>query len=98
MRTARLQYLLRAHHTRLREEFYVEEIGLFGSFMREEAVAHSDIDILVTFRKGHKDVFNYMRLKHFLEDMLGQEVDLVLKEALRPRLRDKFLGEVEYVS
>lgn len=38
-----------------------------------------------------------MRLKNYIEDILGLNVDLVIKEALKPRLRDKILNEVEYV-
>ncbi len=97
MNIDRVQELLRAHRARLKEEFHVEEIGLFGSFVRRENASQSDIDILVTFQKGHKDFFNYMRVKSFLEDLTGREVDLVLKDAIKPRLQDRILNEVEYV-
>jgi len=98
MNIDRVQELLRAHCARLKEEFHVEEIGLFGSFVRRENASQSDIDILVAFQKGHKDFFNYMRVKSFLEDLTGREVDLVLKDAIKPRLQDRILNEVEYVS
>ncbi len=52
MNIDRVQELLRAHRARLKEEFHVEEIGLFGSFVRRENASQSDIDILVTFQKG----------------------------------------------
>ena len=97
MNIDRVQELLRAHRARLKEEVHVEEIGLFGSFVRRENASQSDIDILVTFQKGHKDFFNYMRVKSFLEDLIGREVDLVLKDAIKPRLQDRILNEVEYV-
>lgn len=81
----------------LKNNFHIIEIGLFGSYVRNEQKSTSDIDIIVTFEKGHKNFFNYMRLKYFLEDLLGLEVDLVIKEAIKPRLREKILNEVEYV-
>jgi len=52
------------------KRFKVLEIGLFGSFINGSATPESDIDILVQFQKGHKDFFNYMRLKKYLEDEL----------------------------
>jgi len=38
-----------------------------------------------------------MRLKYYLEELLGLKEDLVIKEALKPRLKDKILSEVQYV-
>ncbi|MGB9857990.1 MAG: nucleotidyltransferase family protein [Dictyoglomus sp.] len=81
----------------LKKEFYVVEIGIFGSFVRNEQTSTSDVDILIVFEKGHKNFFNYMRLKYYLEDLLGLQVDLVIKEAIKLRLRENILKEVEYV-
>ncbi len=81
----------------IREIFHVNEIGIFGSFTRREQSIKSDIDILVEFDKGYKDFFNYMRLKYYLEEMLGKEVDIVMKGAIKPRLQERILNEVEYV-
>ena len=81
----------------LRERFHVIDVGIFGSFITGEETALSDIDILVTFERGHKDFFNYMRMKYYLGELIGLEVDLVIKEAVKPRLREKIFREVEYV-
>ena len=83
----------------MKENFKIKEIGIFGSFVKNEADIDdiSDIDILISFKKGHKDFFNYMRLKHYLEAILGRKVDLVIKDAIKPRLREKILQEVKYV-
>jgi hypothetical protein len=58
---------------------------------------HSDIDVLVSFEQGHKDFFNYMRLKQYLEGLLGRKVDLVIKEAVKPRLQERIFNEVRHV-
>ena len=81
----------------IKKFFYVREIGIFGSFIRGKQTASSDIDVLVEFEKGHKDFFNYMRLKYYLEKLCGREVDLVIKKAIRPRLKERILTEVVYV-
>ena len=81
----------------LTESFHVREIGVFGSFVRGTATKRSDIDILVDFESGHKDFFNYVRLKTFLETAVGRKVDLVMKGAIKPRLKNRILEEVMYV-
>jgi len=99
MNIIEIKKILEKHNNYLRQTFCVREIGIFGSFVKgqEKADNGSDIDILITFKKGHKDFFNYMRLKYYLEDLLGREVDLVIKEAVKPRLKERIFSEVEYV-
>jgi uncharacterized protein len=83
------------HH--IKTSFYVKEIGIFGSFIKGIQTSKSDIDILVDFEEGHKDFFNYMRLKYYLENILKRKVDLIMKKAIKPQLKKHILKEVEYV-
>ena len=75
----------------------VKEIGLYGSVVRGEDSAGSDIDILVVFEKHSKNFKNFIALIDFLEDRLGCSVDLVTRESLSPYLGPHILDEVEYV-
>ncbi|MDE1857356.1 MAG: nucleotidyltransferase domain-containing protein [Candidatus Micrarchaeota archaeon] len=77
-------------------EFGVRQIGLFGSYASGKNGPDSDIDILIEFEKGRKDFHSYMGLKHFLEDLFGRKVDLVIKDSVRPELRGSILGGVVY--
>ena len=88
---------LRKKKNYIKKTFYVREIGIFGSFVRKEESPKSDIDILIEFEEGHKDFSNYMRLKYYLEELFGKEVDLVIKGAVKPRLKEKIFSETEYV-
>ena len=99
MNIIEIKEILEKHNNYLRQTFHVSEIGIFGSFVkgREKADNSSDVDILITFKKGYKDFFNYMRLKYYLEELLGRKVDLVIKNAVKPRLRERIFSEVEYV-
>ena len=81
----------------LQATFHIKEIGIFGSVVRGTERERNDIDILVEFEEGYKDFFNYMRLKEYLENLLGKKVDLVMKKAIKPRLKERILNEVEYV-
>ena len=79
----------------LQAEFYVSEIGLFGSVIRDEATDKSDLDILVSFTED-PDLFTFIRLERFLTEKLGVKVDLILKDSLKPYIGESILSEVVY--
>ena len=80
----------------LSERFNVKEIGIFGSFVRGEQKETSDLDILVEF-EGGVSLFEIVRLERFLSELLGEKVDLVMKNSLKPRIGKHILREVVYV-
>ena len=71
--------------------FGVRQLGLFGSAVRGEATQKSDLDFLVEFETKSFDA--YMDLKFFLEDLFSCQVDLVITDAIKPRLRESILKE-----
>ncbi len=75
------------------ENFKVKKNVIFGSYVRREETLTSDKDILVDFEKKGKNFDNYIGLKYFHEELLGLEVDLVMKGALRNELRN-FLEKI----
>lgn len=89
--------ILDENRTQLRA-FGVKRLGLFGSFVRGEQRADSDVDMLVEFEPGQKTFDNFIRLSFLLEDLLGRSVELVTPEGLSPHIGPYILKEVEYVS
>ncbi len=79
-------------------KYGVKRIGLFGSFVRDEQKERSNVDVLVEFEEGMKTFDNYMELKFFLERLLGCRVDLVVYDALKPRIKPYVMREVEYAE
>ena len=75
----------------------VKKIGLFGSFVRKEQSAASDLDLLVEFEQGKKTFDNFMQLSFFLEDLFKRQVELVTLESLSPYIGPHIMNEVEYV-
>ena len=88
--------LLRSHKPTLTREFGVRKLALFGSTVRNEADADSDVDILVDFA-GPAISSRYFGLQFYLEDMLDRPVDLVTDKALRSELRQYVESEAVYV-
>jgi len=77
-------------------EYSVKKIGLSGSVARSEETEQSDIDLLVEFSKPVGFV-TFMRLENFLSERLGERVDLVTSDSLKPVIRQDVLAEVIYV-
>ena len=78
------------------KEYSVKTIGVFGSVARDEQTGQSDIDLLVEFSKPVGFV-TFMRLENFLSERLGNKVDLVTPDSLKPVIRQDVLSEVIYV-
>ena len=79
-------------------EFGVRKIGIFGSFVRDDATLHSDVDVLVEFDPDRKTFDNFMNLIFFLEDVLERRVELVTTNSLSPHIEPRILASVEYVT
>ena len=80
----------------IEEKFKVKSIGLFGSYVRGEQKDTSDLDILVDFYEPISH-FRFVELEDFLSQQLGVKVDLVMRDALKPRIKDSILNEAIYV-
>lgn len=80
----------------LKEKFKVENIGVFGSYLKGEQNRKSDLDILVEFSEII-GLFKFIELEDFLSKELGVKVDLVMKEVLKPRIKEGILREVVYL-
>lgn len=84
---------LRTIQPALRGRYPIRSMGIFGSYARGEQREDSDLDLLVELGDGI-DLIGYAGLQIELSDALGVPVDLVEREALRPRLAAKVLAEV----
>ncbi len=82
---------LRSGEHQLRESG-VQSLAVFGSVARGDQSQDSDLDILVDFSRPI-GLFDFLRLKFFLEEITGCRVDLVTRDALRPEMRERILNE-----
>ncbi|MCK4344119.1 MAG: nucleotidyltransferase family protein [Bacteroidales bacterium] len=69
----------------------ITKAGIFGSYANGSATAQSDIDLLVEL--GEKiSLLDFVGIKFELEDALGQHVDLVEYESIKPLLKDDIMN------
>jgi len=79
----------------LLRKYFVDKIGYFGSYSRNEQSENSDIDILVSFKKPLG--WEFFDLQELLENELNLKVDLVSEKALKKQLKQIILNNVKYV-
>ena len=78
----------------LLQKYYVKDIRLFGSIVRGEADAESDVDVLVEFEPAAQiGLFEFSRLRHELSQLLGCDVDLATPDALHKAMKEEILKE-----
>jgi predicted nucleotidyltransferase len=83
------------HKKEFQKMYEIEEIGLFGSYARNEAKADSDIDIFVQMKP---DLFKLVELKQRIENDLQKKVDIIRNHKyIKPLLLKMIQKEITYV-
>jgi predicted nucleotidyltransferase len=76
----------------IKARYKVRSLEVFGSYVRNEQRRGSDIDILLELDETI-DLFTYVELEDFISEMLGIKVELIMKDTLKPRIKDGILKE-----
>lgn len=93
MRTlAEMRNLIAQQKDLLSERYGVSVAGVFGSYVRGEENAESDLDLLVEILRPIS-LLELVGAELHLSDVLGVKVDLVPRRSLRAELRDGILQE-----
>nr|WP_225938706.1 nucleotidyltransferase family protein [Kovacikia minuta] len=79
------------------QHWYITKLSLFGSVLRDDFCADSDIDVLVEFQSGYTPGFLKLhQIQEELSTLLGnRQIDLVTPKFLNHRIRDRVLAEAE---
>lgn len=91
-----IKKILEEHKEELQDRYKIKKIGIFGSYIRNEQKAESDVDILVEFSEV-PDLIEFVDLKNYLSELLNAKVDLVMKSVLKPNIGKRILKEVVYI-
>lgn len=95
--TGQILFALKANRELLKSEFYVERIGVFGSYSRGDFSLSSDIDLGVLFSPDCDDLFDVKyKLRVYLESLFSKPVDLANLEALKPYIAKDIHKEIQY--
>ena len=75
----------------------VAQLGLFGSFVRDEAGPESDVDLLVDFQEGRKTYRAICAVGDLLEDVLGRSVEILTRPGLSRYIGPHIIRTTEHV-
>jgi predicted nucleotidyltransferase len=88
---------LKANKLKL-SKFGIRNVGLFGSYSRNEQSSESDFDLLIDFEPEKENFDNFMAAYNLFEKIFKNEkIEVVTKNGLSPYIGPKILNEVEYV-
>ena len=86
--------LIRNNRDRFRG-FGVSEVGLFGSFVREEQTDESDVDLVLATDDRSYD--NFLKLEEFTKELFSRSVDIIFESDLNEMNGRVICRELEYV-
>lgn len=93
-----IKQILQAQKPYLAERYGVTEIGVFGSYVRDEQRPDSDVDILIELERPPRiDLIDLVNLEYYLSDLLGVKVDVAIKENLKKRIGKRILNEAVHI-
>lgn len=93
---AEIQSTIASERKEIRRRFKAEIKGIFGSYVRGDFHADSDLDLLADFDEG-ANLFDLVGLQQFLGEKLRCKVDLVSRRSLRAEFRNSILNEMIYL-
>lgn len=88
---------LRNNKSDLAIAYHIRNIGIIGSYARDEQGEKSDIDFIIEFNENVEDIFEAkFKLRQFLQSNLKRNVDICRKKYLKPFVKDSILKEAIY--
>ena len=89
---------LSSNKERLKKEYHLTKIGIFGSFARNEQSKKSDIDLIVEFEENTPDLYTIkLKIKKEIQSKFNLPVDICREKYIKPIFRNQILSEAKYV-
>jgi uncharacterized protein len=84
---------LRRLKPEIESRYPIRLVSIFGSFVRGEQTADSDVDVLAEAGGGELSLFDIIGVEQLLEKKLRRRVDLVMINGIRERIKNRVLSE-----
>ena len=91
-----IKQLLAQHKPMLVKKYHISRLGIFGSYVRGEQHAASDLDVLIDYDDA-PTLLTLIELEYYLSDVMGMKVDLVTTKGIKRQLKERIFNEVDYV-
>ncbi|MCA1759574.1 MAG: nucleotidyltransferase domain-containing protein [Bacteroidales bacterium] len=83
-----------------REKYFVDKIGLIGSYARNDYDQNSDIDLVIYFlpEANNNRIFRlYIDLQEKISSQLKKQVDIIANGKVLPAFKEMINNEIIYV-
>lgn len=91
----RILQILRAHLPELVKKYPIKSLGVFGSYVRNDATAESDLDVLIELDENARiSLMGFVGIENDLSELLGVKVDLHQKKTLKGRILENVMREL----
>jgi uncharacterized protein len=95
-----LRQILSPQKKSLCAKYKITQLSIFGSYARGEQTETSDVDFLVDYSEYIEKaptLIDLIELRSYLSELLDMKVDIVTRNGLKPRIRDRVLAEATYI-
>ncbi len=84
--------ILREYKKRNAQKYGIEDIGIFGSYARDEAKKNSDVDVFIQLKYSNLFLLSQIRIE--LEELLGIKTDIIqLRDKMNKYLKNNIIKE-----
>lgn len=80
----------------VKEKYYVSELGIFGDYVKGEVQENSEVNILIDYTEP-PSLLDLVDMEYYLSDLLKVKTDVISKNGLKGKRRERILSEVIYV-
>jgi len=88
--------ILEPHKKEIFKNYNLKKLGVFGSLVRGENNSKSDIDMIVEYNVI-PDLLKYIELERYIEKILNNKVDLVIKDSIRDEFKESVLNDAVFL-
>ncbi|GBF82130.1 nucleotidyltransferase family protein [Aphanothece sacrum] len=91
-----IQEILNRVKSFVKEKYQVSELGIFGDYVKGEVKEDSQINILIDYTEP-PSLLDLVDMEYYLSDLLKVKTDVISKNGLKGKRKERILSEVIYV-
>ena len=96
MKREEMAKILAEHELELREKFGVRKMALFDAYVRGVPGQEGDVDVMTEY-ESDVSLFDIFHVQDYIEDVLGEKINMTPRNSVIPRPKDLIRGEPMYV-
>lgn len=91
-----LKIILSQVKSLIKEKYQISELGIFGDYVKGEINENSQINILIDYTEP-PSLLDLVDMQYYLSDLFPVKADVISKNGLKGKRKEKLLSEVIYV-